>query len=129
MKISKEQLKQIIKEELQSILEGDMSDADRMLNRMRNEPQGDFISSTAEPDGFYPDMGRTMERKKKHYAIVNGERVDLNNIFHQVKQVLGGTPEGMKQKLQMRSSSFRGLPGWLQDMIIKYVSKNYSEAY
>tara|TARA_Y100000296_G_C4952962_1_gene147104 strand:+ start:54 stop:443 length:390 start_codon:yes stop_codon:yes gene_type:complete len=129
MKISKQQLKQIIKEELQSVLEGEESEADKILQRMRSEPQGDFISSTAEADGFYPDMGRKMERKKKHYAIVNGERVELNSVFHQAKQVLGGTPEGMKQKLQMRSSSFRGLPEWLQDMVIKYVSKNYSETY
>jgi len=129
MKISKQQLKQIIKEELQSVLEGEMSDADRILQRMRDEPQDEFHSSTSEPDGFYPDMGRKMERLKKHYAIVNGERVELNEIFFQAKRFLGGTPEGMKEKLQQNSSSFNDLPEWLQNMIVKYVNKNYSETY
>ena len=42
MKITKTQLKQIIKEEL-AVYESEENEAERMLKRMRNEPKDDLI--------------------------------------------------------------------------------------
>ena len=129
MRITKEHLKRIIKEEL-AIYESERSEAERMLNRTRNEPKDDLDPTRyQEQDGFYPDMSKKPERKKQHYAVSKGERIDLKNIFFAARQHVGMTTDGMLNKLNQMSSEFRRLPEWLKPMIVKYVKKNYIELY
>ena len=129
MNITKQQLRQIILEEL-TIYESERSEAERMLDRIRNEPKDDLDPTRyQEQDGFYPDMSKKPERKKQHYAVSKGQRIDLKNVFFNARQHVGMTTDGMLKKLNQMSSEFRRLPEWLKPMIVKYVKKNYVELY
>ena len=120
---------QIIKEELE-IHESEKSEAEKMLDRIRNEPKDDYDPTRyQEQDGFYPDMSNAPERKKQHYAVSKGERIDLKNVFFSARQYVGMTEDGMLNKLNQMSSEFRRLPDWLKPMVVRYVKKNYIELY